>query len=71
MYFGPGNELALRVRHRHSDGSWGDLDPRPSPHDAADHDPERGWKTGAIFVCRSCDEEVQIASAEDPDRPAD
>lgn len=57
-------ELSLRLEHRHSDGSWGEL--KRSHHEVADHDPERDWaKGGAIYVCTTCDEQVRVSS---PDR---
>jgi hypothetical protein len=63
------DQLSLRVRHRHSDGSWGALDAQPSHHDPAAHDPERDWANGTIYVCRTCDEEVQIGPFDDPGSP--
>ena len=44
MDYGRLAELTLRVQHRHSDGTWGALEPVPSHHDPADHDPERDWR---------------------------
>ena len=64
-------ELDLRMQHRHGDGTWGTLEQRPSHHDAADHDPERDWAQGNVFVCTTCDEEVRLApSAGDEAPPA-
>jgi hypothetical protein len=56
------------IQHRHSDGSWSTLEPRPSHHDPADHDPERDWASGTIYVCKACDEQVRVAdpAATDP-----
>ncbi|MFL5675589.1 MAG: hypothetical protein ACJ779_11320 [Chloroflexota bacterium] len=69
MDFGRTAELALRIQHRHSDGTWGQLEPR-SHHDSADHDPERGWSSGAtIYVCKTCDEEVMVEPLDDPGNP--
>lgn len=68
MDFGRVNEMTLQLQHRHSDGTWSALEPR-SHHDAADHDPEREWAAGTIYVCRTCDEEVHVATAEDPANP--
>ena len=48
----------LVLEHRHSDGSWGTLS--RSHHDPADHDMEREWKDGALFVCTTCDEHVRV-----------
>ena len=60
------SELALRLQHRHSDGSWSPLEPR-SPHDSADVDAERSWGTGRIYVCTACGEEVLVEPAADPE----
>ena len=69
MDFGRTDELALRIQHRHSDGTWGQLEPR-SHHDGADHDPERDWAAGAtIYVCKTCDEEVMVEPLDDPGDP--
>ena len=53
------------LEHRHNDGSWSQLE--EVPHDSAGHDPERSWLTGHIFRCRSCEEEVRVVTARDPD----
>ena len=34
-------EMALRIEHRHGDGSWGELQEDRSHHSPSDHDPER------------------------------
>jgi len=60
--------LSLKLQHRHSDGTWGSLEPR-SHHDAADHDPEREWASGVIYACTTCDEEVRVETVEDPANP--
>jgi hypothetical protein len=67
-----GLEQVLRLEHRHSDGTWSTLEPRPSHHDPAEHDPERDWAQGRIYVCTSCNEEVRVtdqASEGGPARP--
>ena len=56
---------SMNLQHRHSDGSWGSLEPR-SHHDAADHDQEREWATGTIYVCSTCDEQVRVVDPADP-----
>ena len=58
----------LQLEHRHNDGSWGELEPRPSHHDPAAHDPERDWASGTIYVCRTCDEEVRVSVVDRPDK---
>jgi hypothetical protein len=62
-------DFLVRVQHRHSDGTWGELAPRPSHHDAADHDPERDWANGRIYVCTTCDEEVRISEDREDREP--
>lgn len=52
-------EEALRLEHRHGDGSWGRLE--RAHHDAADHDAERDWSKGKIaYACTSCGELVRV-----------
>jgi len=68
MDFGRTTELTLRLQHRHQDGTWGSLEPR-SHHDPADHDPEREWASGTIFVCTTCDEEVHAETIDSPIDP--
>jgi hypothetical protein len=50
----------LSIEHRHSDGSWSELEPVRKHHDAADHDPERQWEYGQVFKCPACEEEVRV-----------
>jgi hypothetical protein len=61
-------ERSFSLEHRHSDGRWESLKPR-AHHDASDHDPERGWDRGRIFVCPSCDEQVRVVSPTAEDHP--
>jgi hypothetical protein len=56
-------ELQLHIQHQHSDGSWADLEARPSS--AADRDPERDWADGMIYACTRCDELVRVAYSEE------
>ena len=42
-------DFLVRVQHRHNDGTWGELAPQRSHHDAADHDPESDWAKGAAL----------------------
>ena len=65
MDYGRTAEFELRLRHRHNDGSWSELE-RRQPHDAADRDPERDWGSGTIYVCRTCDEQVSVETVPDP-----
>jgi hypothetical protein len=55
----------LRLMHQHKDGSWAELQEQPAHHDAAHHDPERGWSIGRLFVCRSCPEQVAVPAGHD------
>ena len=57
-------EANFRLQHRHSDGSWSPLEPAPDHHDAAQHDAERAWATGKIYVCTTCDEQVRVVTGE-------
>jgi len=57
--------MLLRLEHRHSDGSWSPLEPRPSHHDPADRDPERGWANGRIYACTACDEQIRVTEPSD------
>ena len=61
-------EFLLRLEHRHSDGSWSELEARPSHHDPADLDPERGWANGKIYACPVCDEQVRVIDPVAEDR---
>lgn len=64
-------ESVLRLEHRHDDGTWSALEPRPSHHDAADHDPERDWANGRIYVCVTCNEEVRVSDLAGEGGPAE
>ena len=57
-------EALYRLEHRHSDGSWSRLERRPQHHDAAEHDPERAWAGGELYVCPTCDEQVRVRDAD-------
>jgi hypothetical protein len=59
----------LTLRHRHNDGAWSRLEPRPAHHDSAEHDTERSWKDGRIFACTTCDEQVMVAVDPHGDAP--
>ena len=55
------------VEHRNSDGSWGVMAPTPEHHDPSQHDPENEWRSGKIFRCDVCEEEVRNIAADDSD----
>ena len=54
----------LRMQHRHDDGSWGTLEPRPAHHSPSEHDPEGEWANHVIYACTTCDELVRVAAPE-------
>jgi hypothetical protein len=56
------SEYVFRFQHRHDDGTWGSLEPRPAHHDSADLDPEREWvgTDVRLYKCTTCDEEVRV-----------
>lgn len=53
-------EALYRLEHRHNDGSWASLQPRPAHHDPASHDPEASWAEGEVYACLTCDEQVRV-----------
>ena len=55
--------MSLRLEHRHLDGSWNELE--QSHHDPSEHDPERSWAKGDIYVCKNCDEQVRVSVPDD------
>lgn len=58
----------LRLMHLHGDERFPMRE--GAQHDAAAHDPERSWMSGArIFRCTRCDEEVVVMppGPRDPD----
>ena len=63
MFQVQGRLLELELQHRHSDGSWGDME--ATPDDPANHDPERHWDEGQLFVCKACGEQVRVSHAAD------
>ena len=58
MFQVSGRLAELQIQHRHNDGVWSPL--RPAHQDPADHDPERDWANGKVFVCEACGEEVRV-----------
>jgi hypothetical protein len=61
-------EYQFRLEHQHGDGSWSELVEDHSHHDAAAHDPERGW-VQRIFRCTTCPELVAMRSREKTPAP--
>ncbi len=53
-------DIEFMIRHRHTDGPYGEMRSEPSHRAAADHDPERSWGLRRIFRCTTCDEAVTL-----------
>jgi len=60
--------LLYQVEHEHSDGSWNPMQEDRSHHDAAAHDPERGWFT-RVLRCTACGQGVRVRSREEAPAP--
>ncbi|MFL5755245.1 MAG: hypothetical protein ACJ77N_03015 [Chloroflexota bacterium] len=60
-------EAEYRISHRHSDGSYWDMEEVAQRHDPGVADPERSWLSRRIFRCRDCDELVTVAPADSRD----
>jgi hypothetical protein len=58
-------EAEYRLQHRHADGSWVELEPKPDNHDSATTDPERQWPNGQVFRCPACSEQITVVRSED------
>jgi hypothetical protein len=52
-------ELA-RLEHNHGGGEWHEMREVSEVHDAAESDPERGWREGKIFRCTTCEDEIRV-----------
>jgi len=50
-----------RLQHRHKDGSWADMPEVRAHPNAAANDAERGWASGRLFKCATCEEGVEMA----------
>jgi hypothetical protein len=64
-------EMAYKVEHRHSDGSWGEMIEDKSHHSPAEHDPERKWGRFRLFRCTSCEQNVLLTDEEGIPVPED
>lgn len=64
MFQVQGKLFELELQHRHSDGTWGEME-AAADHDPASHDPERDWSNGRLFVCKACGEEIRVSHAAD------
>ena len=62
----------LRIEHQHSDGSWATMEREEGEEhaDPGQHDPERGWLRGHVYVCRSCGERVRVSGSSEPSAEA-
>ena len=58
-------EMALRIEHRHGDGTWGEFQEDRSHHSPSDHDPERSWGIRRIFRCTSCGDAMTVIEGEE------
>lgn len=56
-------ERAL-LEHHHGGDEWHRME-EVTPHDAAQHDPERSWGRGRIFRCTTCEDEIRISAGDD------
>jgi hypothetical protein len=63
MFQVQGHLYQVQLQHRHTDGSWGDMEAMPD--DPANHDPERGWEEGQLFLCKACGDQVRVSHAGD------
>lgn len=63
-------QVEYQVRHRHDDGSWGEMLEERSHHDPSAHDQERSWSLRRIFRCSSCPEAVTLIPGAEGDAVA-
>jgi hypothetical protein len=63
MFQVQGRLLELQLQHRHSDGSWGEME--AAHNDPASNDPERAWDNGEIYICKACGDQVRVSHAAD------
>ena len=68
MFQMQGRVLELQLQHRHSDGTWSEMEAEEHDDPAAS-DPERDWANGEIFVCKACGEGVRVSHAADEPYP--
>jgi hypothetical protein len=57
----------LRIEHQHADGSWATMEREEDEEhlDPSEHDPEREWLRGHVYICRSCGERVRVSGPAD------
>ncbi len=73
--YGQISETPLYLEHRHADGSWSAMEREEGEEhsDPGQHDPERDWLRGHVYICRSCGERVRVSGPSEPageDAPA-
>lgn len=61
--------LELQMRHRHSDGGWGEMVEQRRHYDPSDHDVERDRPEGRVYRCEGCDQEVTIVPGSEGGAP--
>jgi hypothetical protein len=52
-------DTILRLNHRHGD-AWHPMTEVPGVHERAERDAEREWRTGRVFRCAECEEEILV-----------
>ena len=52
-----------RVQHRHGENDWHPM--QPEDPSGGPEDPERSWRDGQVFRCKSCDEWIKIVPRAD------
>jgi hypothetical protein len=68
LQFGPLVGGQLIVQHQHADGTWANMEADDGGHhDPAQHDPEREWQKGHVYICRRCAERVKVMIADEQD----
>lgn len=62
----------LRIEHQHADGSWATMEREEAEEhvDPGEHDPERDWLRGHVYVCRACGERVRLSGPSEPSEDA-
>jgi hypothetical protein len=53
-----------RLQHSHGGDDWHDMNEVTPAHDAAESDPERGWASGRVFRCSTCEDEVRVMTTD-------
>jgi hypothetical protein len=56
----PRTNIEYLLQHRHSDGSYSQMEEVRRHHDPSQHDQERSWGFRRIFRCTTCEEMATI-----------